>query len=217
MAVESTYTARQGEIDLKKFMQECGQFYNEEVVQRVPQIMKFSAAVTIHHLLKRSPVLTGSYILSHQVTKHFIGTTYTKRKPIYDPSTGQIVKQNKNKMRRLARTRLFKKLRNISVRMGGEGLQLSNAIPYADQVEFGFATGARGYRVYGQAYENTRMALIRMLGGIQNTKWNRPGDSNKIDAKIRQEMAEVAAASDAIGDIVERRRQMARDQGFKVD
>jgi len=211
------YTARTGEKDLKKFMQECGQFYNREVVQRVPQVMKFSAAVTIHQLLKRSPVLTGSYMLSHQLTKHYIGSTYTIRKPLKDPTTGAIIRQNKSRMRRLARARLFKKLRSIQVRMGAESLQLSNSIPYADQVEYGFATGARGHRVYGQAYENTRMALNRILQGISHTKWDRPADSNKIDDRIRREMAEVAAAADAIGDIVERRRQLARDQGFKVD
>ena len=211
------YTARTGQQDLKKFMQECGQFYNREIIQRVPHIMKFSAAITIHQLLKRSPVLTGSYMLSHQLTKHYIGSTYITRKPLKDPTTGAIIRQNKSHMRRLARTRLFKKLRSIQVRMGAESLQLSNAIPYADQVEYGFATGARGYRVYGQAYENARMALNRILQGISHAKWDRPADSNKIDDRIRREMAEVAAATDAIGDIVEQRRQLARDKGFKVD
>ena len=202
--------------DLDKFRQECGQFYNQEVVQRVPQIMKFAGAVAIHHLLKRSPVLSGSYILSHQVTKHHIGSTYTLKKPLTDRQTGAIIRQNKNRMRRLARRKLFRQLRNISVRMGGKKLQLSNAIPYADQVEFGFATGARGYRVYGQAHENTRMYLIRLLQGIQAVKWNKPKDSHKVDAKIRQEMAQTAALADEIGDIVEQRRQLARDQGYSV-
>jgi len=171
------YTAKMGRADLKKFDKELGQFYNQEIVQRVPQIMKFSAAIGIHQLLKRSPVLTGSYILSHQLTKHYIGSTYVIRKSIMDPKTGQPIKQNKSRMRRTARTRLFQKLRGIQVRLGGKSLQLSNVIPYADQVEFGFATGAAGYRVYGLAYENTRMALNRLLGGIQTAKWDKPKDS----------------------------------------
>ncbi|MCG7852762.1 MAG: hypothetical protein MIO92_09590 [Methanosarcinaceae archaeon] len=213
-----SYTSAMGNQDLKRFGQECGQFYNQEVVQRVPQVVKFSAAVTIHQLLKRSPVLTGSYILSHQLTKHYIGSTYTIRKQVIDPKTGETIRQSKSMMRRLARTRLFQKLRGIQVRLGEEMIQLSNSIPYADQVEYGFATGARGYRVYGLAYENARVALNRILGSIQTTIWDKPMDSQKIDAIVKQrEMEEVAAAANEICDILGRREQMARDQGYKVD
>lgn len=211
------YTAKTMFSDLKEFSKEIGQFYNQEIVQRVPQIVKFSAAVGIHQLLKRSPVMTGSYILSHQLTKHYIGTTYVIRKSVMDPRTGQPIRQNKSRMRRTARARLFQKLRGTQVRLGGKTLQLSNAIPYADQVEFGFATGARGYRVYGLAYENTRMALNRLLGNIQAVKWDKPKDSMKITSATKRELAETAAALDAIGDILGKRQQMARDLGYKVD
>ena len=213
----AVYTAKTGFADLKKFNKEIGQFYNQEIIQRVPHIVKFSAAVTIHQLLKRSPVFTGSYILSHQLTKHYIGATYTIRKPITDPSTGQEIRQSKSRMRRKARTRLFKKLRSIPVRFGGKNLQLNNSIPYAGQVEYGFATGKSGYRVYGQAYENARMALNRLLGSIQTIKWDKPKDSLQITAVTKRELAETKAAIDAIGDIVGEREQMARDLGYKVD
>lgn len=225
--VSSTYTTQMGLHDLDIFKKECEEFYNQEVIQRVPQVMKFTAAVVIHHLLKRSPVLTGAYMLRHRLTKQDIVTAdntkmltadeLRKAFETWDKGVNQPRRSaNYQKIRRKARQNLFRKLRNTSVRFGGRGLRLTNSIRYAYKVEYGWPSGARGYRVYGQAHENTRLTLARILQSISYTKWKQRADSKRIDDKLRRELIQLAIKADEVGDVVAARQQLARDQGYKV-
>jgi len=225
--VKSTYTKQIGLRDLDIFRKECGQFYNQEVVKRVPKVMKFTAAITIHQLIKRSPVLTGAYMLRHRLNKQAIAANVSTRIATADELRRALaqrdIKPNQprssaiyRKIRRKARQNLFRKLRSTPVRLGGKGLRLANSIKYARKVEYGWPT-ARGYRVYGQAYENTRMILDAILQRISIAKWKSQLDTKKIDDKMKRELIESAIKADEIGDILEERRQMARDKGYTVE
>ena len=167
--VKSTYTKQIGLRDLDKFRQECGQFYNEVVIKGTVTVIRDTAIIVLKHLIKRSPVYSGSYVLSHNIGNKFFNTVYTVRKPPISPTTGQSTRANASKMKHIAISRISKKLRAIKIRFG-DVIQVSNSIPYVKDVEYGCAFYS-GRQVYTQAYYNALEELGEIVTMTARMTW----------------------------------------------
>lgn len=194
MIVKSTYNERIGLRDLDKFRKECGKFYNEVVIKGTVTVIRDTAIIVLKHLIKRSPVYTGSYVLSHQIGNKFFNTIYTVKKPLVDPTTGQSIRRNAAEMKHVAITRLSKKLRAIRIRFG-DVIQISNSIPYVKDVEYGCAHYV-GKQVYTQAYYNALAELGEIVTITALMTWE--AWENYIKSQHRKILSDIPSFSDAI-------------------